>query len=49
MGRVEGLEKAAKNLLAKGAAVDFVHEITRLDKEAIQNLTRNNNPEGLSQ
>jgi predicted transposase YdaD len=43
-GRVEGLEKAARNLLAKGATVDYVHEIAGLDKKAIRNLTRNDKP-----
>ena len=45
-GRAEGMERGranerediARNALAKGASVEFVHEITGLDTEAIENI-----------
>jgi predicted transposase/invertase (TIGR01784 family) len=41
-GLEEGLEEAkvniARNLLAKGSTFEFVHEITGLDMETIENL-----------
>jgi len=45
-GREEGLTKGrfnekleiARNLLAKGSTPEFVHEITGLDMETIENL-----------
>jgi hypothetical protein len=37
-GQIKGLETAARNLLAKGAAIDYVHEITGLDIDTIMKL-----------
>ena len=41
-GHEEGLEKAkiniARNLLAKGSSLEFVHEITGLDMDTIKGL-----------
>jgi hypothetical protein len=37
-GREEGLEKVARNALAKGLPLDVIHEITGLDIHAIQNI-----------
>jgi len=44
-GREDGLEEGrkekleiARNLLAKGSTPEFVHEITGLDMETIENL-----------
>jgi predicted transposase YdaD len=37
-GREEGKEEIARNALAKGISVEFIHDITELDKEVIRNL-----------
>ena len=37
-GRAEGMEQVARNALAKGATIEYVHEITGLDMKTIKNL-----------
>jgi len=37
-GREEGLETTARNALAEGASIEFVHKITGLDMEALAKL-----------
>jgi hypothetical protein len=37
-GMEEGREAVARNALAKGLSIDFIHEITCLDKTTIENL-----------
>jgi predicted transposase/invertase (TIGR01784 family) len=37
-GRGEGREEVARNALAKGASVEFIHDITGLDLETINSL-----------
>jgi predicted transposase/invertase (TIGR01784 family) len=37
-GRQEGKNEIAKNMLSRGLAIDFIHEITGLDTETIQSL-----------
>ena len=39
-GRAEEKLEIARNLLAKGSSIEFVHEITGLDIETIQGLSR---------
>ena len=37
-GMAQGREETARNALAKGASVEFIHEITGLEIETIKNL-----------
>jgi hypothetical protein len=37
-GMEEGMEKVARNALAKGASVEFIHDITGLDMETINSF-----------
>jgi len=37
-GKEDGIEEIARNLLAKGSTLEFVHDITGLDMETIESL-----------
>jgi predicted transposase/invertase (TIGR01784 family) len=37
-GRQEGKNEIAKNMLSRGLAIDFIHEMTGLDTKTIQSL-----------
>ena len=40
-GREEGLEKTARNALAKGYPLETIHDITGLDIEVIERIASN--------
>jgi predicted transposase YdaD len=42
-GRENEREEIARNALIKGASIEFVHDITGLDIEAIKSLQAGNN------